>query len=73
MARITIDKATINGDSVEIEGTVDTIAVVIRVWLSHLNTLANKAAKRSYVAQELKRNAPIAPITLDLSGAPIDV
>ena len=73
MAVIDILQATVDGDAVAVTGTVDGKPYATQVWLSHLNTLGTKAARRAYVAAQLKaradRDAPKAPI--DLSGTPI--
>lgn len=72
MALIDIQKADLqrDGDKVIITGTVDGVSYTIEVWKSHLDTLATKALKRQYVAQQLKNAASI-PTAVDLSGTPI--
>lgn len=71
MTQIDIQSATLSGDAVTITGTVDGVEVVVSVWKSHLDTLATKPLKRSYVAAQLKAAAPAAPATIDLTGAVI--
>ena len=70
MAQVIIPNATsavISGDDVTVSGTVDGVPVSVHCWLSHLNTLANKAAKAAYVAGLMKA-AAAAPSTVDLAG-----
>lgn len=70
MAVIDNLSAKVSGDDVVISGTVDGVPVEGHVWLSHLNTLSTKAAKRAYVAAELKKLVPVVS-TVDLTGTPI--
>jgi hypothetical protein len=73
----TIDnlQATVIGDAVTITGTVNGKTYTVNAWLSHINSLANKAAKRTYVAGLLNAaynaDPSNASTTIDLTGTPI--
>jgi hypothetical protein len=54
MATVTIVRAVRTGDLVTATGTVDGKPYTVNCWLSHLNTLPNRAAKVAYVAGLLK-------------------
>lgn len=56
-ATVVITGADINGDDVIASGTVDGNPAQVHVWLSHLNSLSTLAAKKTYVAQQLKLSA----------------
>jgi hypothetical protein len=69
MAQVQITGATAEGDRVTVAGTVDGKEVIIQCWKSHLDSLANKAAKVAYVAGLLKDRAqPAAPAAIDLAA-----
>ena len=65
--------ATVDGDSVTVTATADGKSYTVTCWLSHMQTLPGKAAKRAYVASLIKAAADrdAAKAALDLSGTPI--
>ena len=60
MPQVTILRAQTVGDAVTVTGTVDGVPAQVQVWKSHLNTLSTKAARVTYVAQQLKAAADAA-------------
>ncbi len=72
MAQVILSDATVVGDVVTCSGTVDGQPSTVTVWLSHLTSLPTFAAKRTYIAAQLKATVP-ASSTLGLTGAPITV
>ena len=73
MSKISNMVATVDDDDVTVVGLVDDVEVTIHVWKSHLDTLGTKAAKRAFIAQQLKAATPKTKAILDLSGADITV
>lgn len=70
MAQVQISSAAAEGDRVTVTGMVDGQPVTVQCWKSHLDTLANKAAKVAYVAGLMKDRAqPAAPTPVDLAAA----
>lgn len=43
------------GDRITVMGTVDGVESNLNVWASYLNTLANKAAQQTFIAQQMKK------------------
>jgi len=72
MAQVVLNDASVVGDTVTVTGTVDGAPATVQVWLSHLNTLGTLAAKRTYIAAQLKASIP-ATSTIGLTGAPLTV
>ena len=68
MATVTITRAEMRGDEVTVTGTVDGVERTARMWRSHLDTLPGRAAKVAYAAGLLRAQAPVAPVTIDLSA-----
>lgn len=68
MATVILQDGLLNGDEVRVTGTVDGVEVSVRVWKSHLDTLSTLAAKRAYVAAQLKAAAPAASVAVSLAG-----
>lgn len=64
---VQIQSVTINGDAVDVTGTVDGVQVGVRVWLSVVNAQPNLAAKKTYCRQRL-RDTYLASFGTDQSG-----
>ena len=67
---VAITGAELEGDAVRVRGEIDGAEYTAQVWLSHLESLADKAAQQKYCAQQLAaaagRDQP--KRTIDLVG-----
>jgi len=65
--------AVVDGDTVTVTATADGKSYTVTCWLSHLQPLGGKGARRAYLAGLIKAAADrdTAKPALDLSGAPI--
>ena len=53
-----IDSVTRVDDQISIVGSVDGVAVNIKIWQSHLQTLLTLADKKTYIAQQMLAALP---------------